>query len=88
MIAYADFVPRQTSGGGMFRAAEYDSFDAALRAANNFVSKQSVRVLNIETVVLPNMWNAQEEGTADASLRTSGEYSTTWHQFIRVWYDS
>ncbi|NQV25810.1 MAG: hypothetical protein HQ518_15740 [Rhodopirellula sp.] len=87
MIAYRDFVPHQTSGPGFFSNAKYESFDAALRAANDFVVQQSLTVLNIETVVLPNVWDTSEEGTTDVSIRTSGEMSSTWHQFIRVWYE-
>tara|TARA_R110002072_G_scaffold302615_2_gene486861 strand:- start:4083 stop:4424 length:342 start_codon:yes stop_codon:yes gene_type:complete len=87
LIAYRDFIPQQTVGRGFFSAAEYESFDAALRAANTFVETQSVKMLNVETVVLPNVWDSAEEGTTDASIRTSGDISSTWHQFIRVWYE-
>ncbi|MFT4559657.1 MAG: hypothetical protein ACI92S_005049 [Planctomycetaceae bacterium] len=84
VIAYEDFIPQQTSGPGFFTSAEYESFDEALKAANSFVVGRELNVLNVETVVLPNVWN--EEGTTDASIRTSGDVSATWHQFIRVWY--
>lgn len=87
MIAYADFIPRQTSGPGFFREAEYESFNAALHAANEFVSSRSLKVLNVETVVLPNVWDTSEEGTTDTSIRTSGDVSSTWHQFVRIWYE-
>lgn len=86
MIAYEDFIPQQTSGPGFFSSAEYQSFDEALRAANAFVADRDVKVLNVETVVLPNVWDMSEEGTTDASIRTSGDMASTWHQFIRVWY--
>jgi|SaaInlStandDraft_1057018.scaffolds.fasta_scaffold282405_1 hypothetical protein len=87
MLDYEDFIPRQTSGPGFFSSAEYESFDEALKAANSFVAGRDLKVLNIETVVLPNVWDTSEEGTADASIRTSGDISSTWHQFIRVWYE-
>lgn len=87
MIGYADFVPRMTTSPGFLKAAKYESFDAALAAANHWVAENSIRVTNFETVVLPNVWHPHEEGTTDASLRTSGEHSTFWHQFIRVWYE-
>lgn len=86
MIAYADFIPRQTSEPGFFRNAEYESFNAALDAANEFIDSRSLKVINVETVVLPNVWDTAEEGTTDASIRTSGDVSSTWHQFVRVWY--
>ena len=87
MIAYRDFIPRQTEEPGFFSDARYESFDAALRAASTFVADGSLKVLNIETVVLPNVWDTAEEGTRDVSIRTSGDVASTWHQFIRVWYE-
>lgn len=87
MIDYKDFIPRQTAGPGFFSSAEYQTFDAAVLAANKFVDTQSVRVLNIETVVLPNVWAPGEDGTTDPSIRTSGDFPATWHQFVRVWYE-
>lgn len=87
MFDYEDFIPQQTSGPGFFSSAEYESFDEALTAANSFVASRDLKVLNVETVVLPNVWDTSEEGTTDASIRTSGDISSTWHQFIRVWYE-
>lgn len=87
MIDYKDFIPRQTEGPGFFSEARYESLNEALRAANTFVADGSLKVLNIETVVLPNVWDSAEEGTRDASIRTSADMSSTWHQFIRVWYE-
>ncbi len=87
MIDYKDFIPKQTAGAGFFSAAEYQTFDAAVLAANKFADGQSARILNIETVVLPNVWGPGEDGTTDPSIRTSGDFPATWHQFIRVWYE-
>ena len=87
MIDYKDFIPKQTTGPGFFSSAQYQSFDAAVLAANKFVDGQSVRILNVETVVLPNVWDPGEDGTTDPSIRTSGDVSSTWHQFIRIWYE-
>jgi hypothetical protein len=87
MLAYEDFIPQQTSGPGFFTSAQYESFDEALKAANSFVAGRDLKVLNVETVVLPNVWEKSEDGTTDASIITWGEMTSTWHQFIRVWYE-
>ena len=87
MIAYQDFVPRITDRGGLFKQAQFDTLRTSLLEANRWIRERNIRVLNLETVVLPNVHASWEEGSEDASLRTSGEMSTTWHQFIRVWYD-
>ena len=88
MIAYQDFVPRLLEPAGFLTPAEHDSFDSALDAANEWISTHSIRVINIETVVLPNIWSRHEEGSTDTSLGTSGESPSQWYQFIRVWYDA
>jgi len=88
MIAYRDFVPQQTKPAGFLSPAEHESFDAAVAAANAWLLENHVRVVNIETVVLPNIFSRFEEGSADSSLGTSGESPSHWHQFIRVWYQT
>jgi hypothetical protein len=64
--------------------AEYESFEAAEAAVNAWLEQERVEIVNIETVVLPNLW--REEGSEDPALRTSGDFVSSWHQFIRVWY--
>jgi hypothetical protein len=90
-LAYRDFVPRRTaqpSGWFWTKDIFYESFDEALESANRWIEDGGVRVLSVETVVLPNIWEEYEEGTTDAALRTSGDSSSYWHQFIRVWYET
>lgn len=86
MLRYIDFVPRQISEPGLFSPGEHEDFDAALRAANDWLAKNRVRLVSIETVVLPNIWSRWETGPADASLVTSSDNPNRWHQFIRCWY--
>lgn len=86
MIHYRDFVPEMISPPGLFTLAEHESFDAAVEDANHWIAQNKIRVLNVETVVLPNIWSHFEEGTSDGALGTSGESPSHWHQFIRVWY--
>lgn len=85
MIAFCDFVPRSIPGG-LFSPLQTDSFRAALEEANIWIESNGVRVLNVETVVLPNIHCPGEKGSEDTSLRTSGDLSSHWHQFVRVWY--
>jgi hypothetical protein len=85
MMCFRDFVPKMLSSPKLFKAGEYESFEAALHAANEWINENNLRVLNLETVVLPNIWSKWEEGTTDVALGTSAEPSH-WHQFIRVWY--
>jgi hypothetical protein len=84
MIGFQDFAPRIIKNG--FFGREFESFEAALAGASEWIDSTGVNVVNIETVVLPQIW--AEEGTTDVDLRVNGEWTTTWHQFIRVWYKS
>lgn len=82
MFRFKDFAP-QIKKQGIFRT-DFQTFEDALAAANAWTNKHQIDVVNIETVVLPEMW--REEGTTDTNLTTSGEMMSSWYQFIRVWY--
>ena len=86
MIGFKDFVPRMLAEPGLFKAGEYESFAAAVEAANRWIKEYDIKVLNVETVVLPNIWSRWEEGSKDVSLGTSGDSPSRWHQFVRCWY--
>jgi hypothetical protein len=86
MIEFRDFVPRVVAEGSLFKAAEYESLTVAVGAANAWIHENQIRVINVETVVLPNIWSRWEEGSTDTSLGTSGDSPSHWHQFVRVWY--
>jgi hypothetical protein len=86
MLHYVDFVPQQTRPPGLFDVGEYEDFDAAVVACNEWLASHKVKLVNMETVVLPNIWSRYEEGSRDASLHTSGEMPSSWHQILRCWY--
>lgn len=92
MLAFKDFVPRQLRAPRFgFNAdalqGEYETLEAALAAANEWLAGQSVRVVTVETVVLPNLWTEWEQGSADPVLG-SPSGGPLWYQFIRVWYET
>ena len=70
-FAFRDFAPKQKRPVGFFQSAESDNLMEAVLQANLWVVDHKVKVLNIETVVLPN----------------SISDSAPWYQFIRVWYE-
>ena len=71
---------------GFLTAAKYEPIDQAVQAANDWIRQYGVKILNVETVVLPNVNNPGEEGTRDAQVRVSGDMTSHWYQFVRVWY--
>ena len=85
MLKYRDFVPKEIEAPGFLNPGEHESFNDAVEAANQWLTENSVKLINLETVVLPNIWSRWEDGSADASLGT-GESISRWHQFLRCWY--
>lgn len=86
-ISIKDFVPAK-SKGGVFKSSKVQQFDDVVSAMNQWLDEHNPSVINIETVVLPNIHDSQEEGSKDTELWTGGESSSQWYQLIRVWYKS
>jgi len=80
---YKDFFPEVLSSG--FFSTEHESLTATVARANQWVTACKVRVINLETVVLPNIRSVEDAG--EVGIRTSGEVSSHWYQVVRVWYD-
>ncbi|MBT4865923.1 MAG: hypothetical protein HON53_12525, partial [Planctomycetaceae bacterium] len=73
MFDFKDFIPRQFSPPGFLKRAEYGSFDDAASAAAQWAKSKDARIINVETVVLPNIHDSYEEGSTDAAINTSGK---------------
>ncbi len=91
MIAFRDFVPRQVRAPhlGLNASAvqgEYEPLQSALEEANRWIAEAGVKVLNVETVLLPNLWSTYEHGSADPVLGAPNA-APLWYQVIRVWYE-
>lgn len=81
-----DFVPEKTKGG-MFKSGKMQTFQEVLDLANNWISENpQFNVVNVETVLLPNIHEKDEDGSTDTELWTAGESSSNWYQIVRVWY--
>src|SRR5687767_15063198 len=81
-----DFAPRMVRPAALFRLAEDEALQHAVAVANQWVRQYGVEVLNVETVVLPNIHGRGEEGSTDPQLTTLGEFRSEWYQVVRVWY--
>lgn len=86
MINHIDFAPQVTKKGGIFSSAKIESFDEIKKSMNEWIEKNNPTIINIETVVLPNIYDSDEEGSEDTMLGTGRESSSNWYQFVRVWY--
>ena len=86
-IDFVDFVPEMIDKGGIFKAPTMEEMVEVVRRMNEWIERNQTKVVNVETVVLPNIHQAHEEGSQDTQVRTSGDFPASWHQFVRVWYE-
>ena len=64
--------------------SDYEGISEVLPEMNAWISRHGIDVINVETVVLPNI--DLEKGSNDSHLRSSGDMSSHWFQVLRVWY--
>ena len=86
MIKHIDFTPKVTKKGGLFKSTEIETFTDIVSSMNDWTSSSGKEIINIETVLLPNIHDSDEEGSEDTMLGTGRESSSHWYQLIRVWY--
>ncbi len=86
MIKHIDFTPKVTKKGGLFKSTEIEKFQDIVDLLNEWKNSNNATIISIETVVLPNIHDADEEGSEDTMLGTGRESSSHWYQLIRVWY--
>jgi hypothetical protein len=82
-IAFQDFAPAVTEKG--FFNDTYEPLSATVARANAWIIAGGHRVVNVETVLLPNLRG--DDTSETVRLRTSGEMGSEWHQIVRVWYE-
>ena len=86
-ISFKDFVPEKTKGS-MFKSSKIEKFGEIHQEMNDWINQNNPTIISIETVLLPNIHESDEEGSIDTELYTPGETSSNWYQIIRVWYKS
>ncbi len=86
MIKNKDFTPKITKKGGFFKATKMEGFKDVVQQMNEWESQNEPDIISIETVVLPNIHDPEEEGSEDTMLGSDGQNASNWYQFIRVWY--
>ena len=83
-IAFKDFFPTVLRSGIL--SSEFEPFPKVVQRVNEWIASSGVQVLNVETLVLPNVSNEAE--AQQTNIRTSGEVSSYWRQMLRVWYEA
>ena len=60
MLKYKDFVPKEIVAPGFLNPGKHETFEAAVRAANQWIADNEIKIVSMETVVLPNIWSRWE----------------------------
>jgi hypothetical protein len=63
---------------------QYETFSEAVARANEWIRDSGVTVLNVETVVLPNLQDVKDTSQVINTGRQMGSYL---FQVLRVWYN-
>ncbi|MCB9230575.1 MAG: hypothetical protein H6581_02880 [Bacteroidia bacterium] len=86
MIQYQDFFPTLEKAG-IFTADKIESLQDPLSRMNTWIEDNpGIEVINIETVVLPNIYKKSTSSTSNPSLKTEPSQSDKWYQGFRIWY--
>lgn len=83
-IVYKDFLPKLLKYKPEEKILEFEPFPNLVKSVNVWTKVNDVNIINIETLVLPNIFSTREHGSGDTCLITN--QTTAWHQIIRVWY--
>jgi len=83
MLRFQDFAPSKKPFLASLRGVECETFEDAVATADEWMRREGIRPVSVETVIVPNLW--RERGPTDADF-AQHEYSE-WYQFVRVWYE-
>lgn len=83
MLAFRDFAPRKETPAGWFTVGTWEPFEAALAEANDWIAREGIDIINVETLLVPHQ-QASSEDPAWHFLAHRGV--PVFRQVIRVWY--
>ena len=86
MIKYKDFSPQVNRTGLFGNVKESDSFESVVKQVNVWINSSPVKIVNIETVLLPNLFSKPTEIEPEKGATTVGQ-SHVLFQCVRVWYE-
>jgi hypothetical protein len=85
-LQYKDFSPLAVEHKVF--STEYESFPEVVAHANEWIRSSGVTVLNVETVLLPNLQNLKDTLQVIQSVSGPVMNSSYLFQVLRVWYNS
>lgn len=81
-IYYRDFFPLVLKSG--IFSSEYEELSLVVARANEWINQNAIQVLNVETLLIPDIQNAKD--ASDARFYIRGDSNYYWCQVVRVWY--
>ena len=85
-LEYQDFSPSAVEHKVL--STEYENFSEVVAHANDWIRDSGVTVLNVETILLPNLQNLKDTLQVIQSVSGTVMNSSYLFQVLRVWYDS
>ena len=82
-IQFKDFVPEVTRTG-LFTSPTASSLKEVTEEANSWIEKTNPKIINIETVVIPNPDTKDYQSQSITPMINGG---ALFLQIIRVWYE-
>ncbi|AZQ44647.1 hypothetical protein [Nonlabens ponticola] len=85
-INYIDFEPKALEKS-FWGSTTYENLEAVLSRANEWVRKNyNKEIVNVETVVLPNIYKNKQAFTDGTIQYYTGGHTVSNFQIIRIWY--
>lgn len=85
-IQYIDFAPKALDKS-FWGTHTYENLDEVLNRANEWIRKNySTEIVNVETVVMPNIYKKGKALTNESIQYYTGGHMVHNFQIIRIWY--
>ena len=85
MLKMKDFLPQPDKPPALFSKQIYETLEDTVAAAGEWLKTSGVKLVQIETVIVPNL--RKEDRSQAARFSVSYSIDSQWYQFIRVWYE-
>ena len=91
MIKYNDFAVKVTKPGNWNKKPEIEPLEETLLRLNGWIEENELLVMNVETILMPNVYEKGSTATKSQGAYKSSEPSgiaNLWYQIFRVWYQA
>jgi len=90
MINFKDFSINVLKKKTILNYPEFEPLEETLLRLNNWIEENEIMVLNVETLMMPNIFEGSSKRTSSkgAYKTTSGGEKSWWYQIFRVWYQT